>query len=247
LPSPHEFYKFITEKTKGIAIWVKPTKSMRIYGSGEFIGHIMGLRDAWGWAVRNISDIIEYVKKRTTSIDFFKKNLQPKIEKCVLYPCILLSEEKRGGSIYFIKEDKWKNLELESKYKYSLQNYNKNIMELEEPEIYCYLHQDGSMVVGEDGKLLAVGNYFAGPGGRRYIAEFMTALYGVASFIVSQDGGMYFFSPEIPPEESAWLKPEREKEMKARQKEKGKWPCDVRVRVGEFVRLDFFSGSCEDP
>jgi len=221
VPSPHEFYKYITGQIQNsVAIWIKPTGSIRIYGSGNFMGNIMKLRDATGWAVHNVKDLVFYIKSRAPSTFNFFKNNDIEIERCILYPCISLSEEKKGGSIYFLHKADWNNLS-----KNAVHTISKavKITELKVPEIYCYLQQDGCVVVDEEGYLLSIGNYFEGAGGRKGTAQYIAKKakdknLNMAALVVSQDGGIYFYSTCIPPEEEA---------------------------SSNLVRLDFFEESCK--
>lgn len=200
--TPHEAYKKLTQNRKCIGIWVKPAGSVRIYGEGRFIGQMMRLRDAGGWAIRNVNDIYEYVKFRSEG-PMLASNMDLTIDYFI-YPAIAMSEERKGASIYVVPKDKWNDDEgkivagFPHKFTTPI-----NITSIKETEFMVYLQQDGCIVLSQEGHLLAVGNYFKGPGGRKRIADYVCKLWGAQAIVVSQDGPIRFYSHLIEDETHA--------------------------------------------
>ena len=158
---------------------------------------MMRLRDAGGWAIRNVNDIYRCVKcyskhsilesQKKSAINYF------------IYPAIAMSEERKGASIYVVPKSKWEKDEEKiiegAPHKFST---DIDIKSIAETEFMVYLKQDGSVVLSNEGKLLAVGNYFKGPGGRKKIADYVCKKWNAQSIVVSQDGSIRFYSKEIP-------------------------------------------------
>lgn len=221
--TPHEAYIALTENQKAIAIWVKPAASIRIYGKGRLLGQIMRLRDAGGWAARNINDMCECVKDHSVKGTILADDPEF-IAEYFIYPAIALSEERKGGSIFVVPKDTWrrKKKEMVSGATYE---FNEEIPikdNIKETELKVYLEQDGCVVLSaEDGCLLAVGNYFVGHGGRKSIAnDVCQKWHGTQAIVISQDGPIRFYSSEI-------------KKSHGRGKEK----------THKYLRLDFFRHS----
>jgi len=201
----HDAYKFLTRECPDtIAVWLKPSSSIRFYAKGRLICHLMRLRDAGGWAARNLKKLADYIIRTEAarkSLDRDLSCLQDSrlIEEKILYPLIEISEEKQGASVYVFHHSDWDRLVAEGKkVQHRGHPIDGTLETIRHRELMSYLLQDGSVVIDGTGKLLHVGTYFDGKGGRKSIAMDMSKKYGASVFVSSQDGPIYYFSTNIP-------------------------------------------------
>jgi len=231
-----EAYASLTTSSRTFAFWIKPAGSIRVYAGGGLVGQIMRLRDAAGWAARNTMQLADYiasaVRAKARNKRAFTANSQR--VRAILTALIGLSEERKGAALYFVADAVWNRLnadrgEIAAKGKRKAKKVGwthhgtGNLAALGAEELGTYLRQDGCVVFNERGKMLALGGYFRvpGAGGRRSTALCMARDHGAAAFVVSQDGGIYFYSKAISLRERHAREGEEAKDM-------------------PFIRLDFF-------
>ena len=195
-----------------LAIWIKPHSTIRIYHAGAFLGHIVKLRDTNSWALRSLRHLERFFSQEA---GIMNQDLTPAIIKTgrirkILRAMMTISEEKRGAALYIISEtdfiegmkpgDPANNEEpgFISRAKHRLYEggqYNINNMPL--GELLTYLRQDGSVVIDEEGNWLGAGVYFRSPGGRKGSAEEVAKNRNGHVFVVSEDGGLFFYSNAV--------------------------------------------------
>jgi len=207
-PTAHQTYSKLTETSDTLAIWIKPTASIRLYKKGSLFGQIMRLRDAGGWTTRHISRISEIVKQVSQYVGL---NIDDDICRILIVePCISMSESRRGCTIAVLKKDFFKQLESNWQDEKKIgckAKHSPTQEEQEHPptemEYENYLAQDGIVVITPTGQLLGMGTYFrGGPGGRRDTAAWLPRVVGrCLTIVTSQDGPMYLFWPKEPNDE----------------------------------------------
>lgn len=208
-------YRSISNPSR-LAIYVKPYSTVQIYYNGYFLGHIVKLRDINSWAVRSF----EHLKRFLTNPSIVKQKFAPEIIRTgeidnLLLALMLISEEKKGAALYIVKKsqfdgaleslnrhktDKSIPVSFVSNYKHAIHNEKSfNIKDMPLGELLTYLRQDGSVVIDEQGNWLGAGVYFNSQGGRKKTAEdlAMPERMGAHVFVVSQDGGFFFYSAAL--------------------------------------------------
>ena len=250
-------------KLQGFAAWIRPTNAIRVYAGGRLAGEVMRLRDAAGWAVRNLEDLSTRVLPRVLRGEgFFRKRHWAKsrletrrevIEQKILYPLLHLSERKEGGTLCFLSKSSYLARNTEgTKHCLVSHGEKRNFFTIPSNELEVYLAQDGAVAVDRsNGNLLGVGCYFKGKGGRKGIAADVAADFpetedqplsgdGGLAFVVSHDGPIYVYSQQIDLDESHSPSAIRETEQAKAEKR----PLREATSGEQFWRLDFFADSC---
>lgn len=180
------------------AFWIRPAGTIRVYSQGHWVGQIMRLRDTGGWAVRDVSHLTRLLDSIVTRMWGSCKSQPRKVWlRKLVESALALSEKRKGGAIYMMSESlltKTKPTGITSRTIHRLDVPNVTVGALSETEFACYLEQDGAVVVAPSGKLLALGNYFHGAGGRKKTAEELAGTQKLLALVVSQDGPVYIYS-----------------------------------------------------
>ena len=226
------------------AVQIKPAGTIRLFKEGKLFGQVMKLRDAGGWTTRHFKALHGFLKERLkmcglmgnlTSSDA-SQTRKDELSKIIL-AFLSLSEKREGASLYVIPkarlvkmlnqtqggdqpnrlllgEDPKNDGDIVLKHR-GKDNQDARIENMSDPELECYLRQDGAVIIDESAQLIGVGAYFHGsPGGRKRTAQWVVnskkhtyfvegtagnekTQYPVALFL-SQDGTIYCCSPFLP-------------------------------------------------
>lgn len=237
-------YRVVCQIPDVYAVQIKPAGTIRLFKEGKLFGQVMKLRDAGGWTTRHFDALHSFLLERLkicrlmgnlTSSDA-SQTREDELSKIIL-AFLSLSEKREGASLYVIPKArlvKMQNQQQEGGKPNSLihgeesendgdivlshrgkGNKDARIKNMSDPELECYLRQDGAVIIDEDAQLIGVGAYFHGsPGGRKRTANWVVSskkhtyfIEGIAgeketqypvALVLSQDGTIYCCSPFLP-------------------------------------------------
>jgi hypothetical protein len=111
-PSTVDTGRAYLEISKGnnLAAWIKPHGTVRFYHGGQFLGHIVKLRDTNSWALRSLSHLHCYLRSKHP-LAALKGGIPPVFGEIatvqgeldtVIFPLLAVSEEKKGAALYVV-------------------------------------------------------------------------------------------------------------------------------------------------
>lgn len=194
-------YEYLSRHSR-LAIWVKPHHTIRIYYDGRYLGHIVKLRDINSWALRSIEHLKKFLTKAGVTPERIPRILKTQQIYKLLLALTMVSEDKKGAALYIMPRKIFETGNIKGGFiprvKHKVYNDQKyNIKDMPLGEILTYLRQDGSVVFDPLGNWLGAGAYFRTEGGRKKSAEEIAKNDGVHVFVVSQDGGLFFYSNAV--------------------------------------------------
>lgn len=212
-------YENVTKDSRYVAVWLKPTRSARIYRYGRLQTQVILLRDGLGWSIRIIPELVHDLEELIKS----KIGNAPKLGliDLIVRLAVDLSESRLGGSVYFVRDRKTFDAMVKAGADLRgdpAENPGRDlagnvvvasckqapprepIHNIPYERLIKLLSEDGAVVLGVHGDLLASRTYFIGPGGRHSIAKAVCddTRNPVVGIVVSQDGPISLAAPGLP-------------------------------------------------